>query len=83
MKKLEILDYLGFILERFNLIIIMDLLLPRSGLIQQLIILSFKKASVQQRAAPSHSHSALSTAILGRRMASKLCADATESESVS
>ena len=61
----------------------MDLLLPRSGFFQHLIILSFKKASDQQRAAPSHSHSALSTAILGRRMASKLCADATESESVS
>ena len=83
LKKLGILDYLGFILERYILKIITDLLLARSGLNQQSIILHVKKARDQQRAAPSHSHSALSTAILGRRMASKLCVDATESESVS
>jgi hypothetical protein len=82
-KKLGILDYLGFILERYNLLIITDLLLARSGLNQQSIILHVKKARDQQLAAPSHSHSALNTAILDHRMANKLCADASESESVS
>ena len=73
LKKLGILDYLGFILERYNLLIITDLLLARSGLNQQSIILHVKISRDKQRAAPSHSHSALSTAILPQNGKQDLC----------